>query len=529
MGSVTALAGAPGAAGAAQAGRSQKIHLPRFGIKLLASRINLEHHNAIALRAPLDLKYMGTLKPNQQIICDYLLRCHFNPQRVERIESGVTLNMQTGHGKSFVAMYLIGALKCRTLIITHNKNILQQWEELIAKYFPGAELGTYHGTKKKFGDITIGVINSMVADTFKFGAKDAYALSVFGAAFTGGAVLGGARPAPAQKVGQKVAQGVEVLPRAFYDAFDFIIFDESHEYCSNMRNKIFRVCQVPYMLGLSATPNEREDGLTKVCLWNIGPVLDVTKLPGYSSTDVNFTGKVVRVNYYGPSEYTQIVMNKTIDVVSVQALLEQITADPQRTQMVVDLILEFHQQNYNIFVFADRREYLQKIDSALRQINLRAAIVTTDEEMRALDAAVLSTLLMPDAAADAPINGPDQAPINGPDQAGNSIKSMCLLGGSKAQDMNLAKAEKNIILSTYAYMVTGTSIPKMNCMIMTTPRKTKIRQAVGRVFRLGSDESVTRIIVDIVDMKIPIKSQYYERKKYYDSQNFEIVERKVKA
>ena len=70
-------------------------------------------------------------------------------------------------------------------------------------------------------------------------------------------------------------------------------------------------------------------------------------------------------------------------------------------------------------------------------------------------------------------------------------------------------------MTTYPYSSTGVSIDKMDSLILATPRKSKMTQILGRIFRLGGDQSVKRFIVDIVDNKITLKSQYSARKKVY--------------
>jgi superfamily II DNA or RNA helicase len=47
----------------------------------------------------------------------------------------------------------------------------------------------------------------------------------------------------------------------FFKSFDFVVLDEIHYYCTKDRRKIYDRCQAPYMLGLSATPEERSDKL----------------------------------------------------------------------------------------------------------------------------------------------------------------------------------------------------------------------------------------------------------------------------
>ena len=108
------------------------------------------------------------------------------------------------------------------------------------------------------------------------------------------------------------------------------------------------------------------------------------------------------------------------------------------------------------------------------------------------------------------------------------VNSKRLVGGATAEEIKFAEEYSNVILTTYQFMGTGKSIPKMDSIILTTPRKRKSEQFIGRIFRLGSNYSITRKIIDIVDWSCCFKSQWYMRKKYYDSQGYEIKIRPVK-
>jgi hypothetical protein len=57
---------------------------------------------------------------------------------------------------------------------------------------------------------------------------------------------------------------------------------------------------------------------------------------------------------------------------------------------------------------------------------------------------------------------------------------------------------------------------------MASPRKSKMEQYVKRVFRLGSDTSVRRHVYDIVDVRTPLKNQFYVRNKFYKAQAFDV-------
>jgi hypothetical protein len=67
----------------------------------------------------------------------------------------------------------------------------------------------------------------------------------------------------------------------------------------------------------------------------------------------------------------------------------------------------------------------------------------------------------------------------------------------------------------------------MNSLILATPRKSNMTQILGRIYRLSSDATIKRHIIDIVDNKTCLKSQYYHRKKTYMELDSEINDIKV--
>jgi superfamily II DNA or RNA helicase len=433
-----------------------KLYIPRFGAFLLTSKFNVTFTNQIIPQNPLpDLTYTGKFSGNQELIFNDIIANKFNVTRMQNGKSGLILNLQAGMGKTFLAMSLIGELKCRTLIVCHNSSIMDQWVKLITEYFPGTSVGQYYSKKKTLGDITVGIINSLIMDEIKLPNI--------------------------------------TTPREFYDKFDFVIFDEAHEYCSATRSQIYKVAQCPYMLGLSATPNDRGDTLDKINHWGCGSVYDASLLPGYTTKEISFKGRVTKICYSGPPDYTETILNEKLDLVSVPLMIGQLCADPYRLAMIIDLIIEQHKAGLNILVFADRRSYLETIRVELEKKSLQGQMMTDDTEYNNI----------------------------------TGIAAMRLVGGSTSQEMDLAKEKKNIILTTYQYFGTGTSIPKLNAVILTTPRKSKSRQFVGRIFRLGSNYEIERQIIDITDMRTTLKNQWQSRVLYYKEQNYTIVDRKI--
>ena len=57
----------------------------------------------------------------------------------------------------------------------------------------------------------------------------------------------------------------------------------------------------------------------------------------------------------------------------------------------------------------------------------------------------------------------------------------------------------------------------MDTILFVTPRRNGVEQVIGRVFRPGKNKN-ERWIIDIIDWKINLKSQWYERLDVYDRQ-----------
>ena len=103
-----------------------------------------------------------------------------------------------------------------------------------------------------------------------------------------------------------------------------------------------------------------------------------------------------------------------------------------------------------------------------------------------------------------------------------------IVGGAGVDELDRAEIHSKVIFTTYQYMGTGKSIVKMNGLVLAHSRKNKMRQFINRIFRLGSDATITREIWDICDIKTRIAAQWRTRKEYYESKKYKIIERVVK-
>jgi len=449
--------------------KKQYIIVPRFGsFEILNESFKLRHY-CIKSQLPSGdeclAKFTGKLTTNQQVITEYLLKNIYNKQRLIRGSAGCILNLEAGQGKSYIAAYLFGVFKRKTAIILHSSSLLEQWKTLLTVCYPNIAIGEYHSKKKTDGDIILMIVNSV--------AKSKEFVDTVG------------------KRKNKVI--ITRTPGEYFDRFGFIVYDECHLYANNFAAKAFKRASAPYMLGLSATPNDNIDKFDKLVWWEIGQVIDAARIPGFKSTESNFTATIHRIMYYGSGEYTKLLLNPGTGMVSTTLTIGQLCNDKHRMKLIINCICECAEDPARyIYVFADRRDYLERI---------REEYIKHQKQSTNNDTSALMT---------------------------NDDEYVRIVGGSTTKDLKHAELNARIIFTTYQYMGTGKSIVKMNALILATPRKSKMAQYIKRIFRLGSDESIDRVVYDIVDMKTTLSNQWSKRKKFYKSENYKIIEKKIK-
>lgn len=405
-------------------------------------------------------EWEAELSHNQQITTKWLMENVYTPANEKRGSAGCIVKMPTGTGKTYMGASIIREIGGPVLIICRDSGDCEQWVRTLNGVFPEIRIGEYHGVTKSDGDIIVSVVNSIYDSTvFKYRIFNGH-------------------PLYSRKVTGITEDSVDFMKR-----FKLIIWDEAHTYCSKSGVKAFMKAQAPYMLGLSATPNDRPDKFDPIAHWNIGQVVDATKLDGYKHDDIVYKCKVKVIDYEGHPDYIKpITANCQGQIVtSTTLMIKQFATDPYRLQLICKQIESLYKKGHNTVVFADRKEYLDIISQALTVIK-----------------SIKATIMIDDSVYD-------------------SVKT--LVGGAKSNAISDATLAGRIILTTYAYFGTGKSIKRLNAIIFATPRKSHVNQFIGRIFRKGSDNTIRRRVIDIVDCKTSLKSQYYARKVIYDMQN----------
>jgi superfamily II DNA or RNA helicase len=248
--------------------------------------------------------------------------------------------------------------------------------------------------------------------------------------------------------------------------FGFIVLDEIHLYNTEKFKTIFSVAQCARTLGLTATSNDRNDPFDPCAWYWYGYPIKAEELPGFDVTGTDFKTLIKTVRYYGPPEYTRTVKNRD-GVPSSGGTINLIMKDPERKTALLNLVREQHAENRNVYLILEHRKAVDEYAEALSDLNV------------------------------------DRPEVNK------------LMGGVSAETVSDTREHARIIVCTYQYITVGVSIVRMDTIILGSPRKSNFKQLIGRIRRLGSDEGIDRIVIDIVDARSFLARQYYVRKKIY--------------
>lgn len=434
-------------------GTKQVLNLARFsGIKNLVNQkfpqIKIEYINKIQPGKDISHKFQPEdivdLEDYQELCLNYLMDKIYTPEKLKTGSGSCIFVMDTGLGKTFTAAGLIGKLKVKTLIILPNRSNFKGWYDPFKIYLKSLEIGEYHATEKKDGDIVIMTIDSALNEIFKF-------------------------------------KNLEINYQEYFKQFGLVIFDEIHSYPTKSYQEIFWRTNFPFGLGLTATPDERLDGMDPVYYAHSGTIIRAPEIPGFSNflEELNWKGKVLKVKFYGEPEFTKQILNQQ-NITDTTEMLKQFSRDPRRIELILKIIKQKYFEGRYIFVFAVHRNILDCLMELLNQ-ELGNQNCWNEEDMTKF------------------------------------------MGGFTESEQKIAQEKARIIFTTYSFGKQSVSIERMDTIIFAQPIRNKMRQTIGRILRRGGNPEIEREIIDIVDMNTSLKSQYNTRKQVYLEKKFPII------
>ncbi|MBQ7477678.1 MAG: DEAD/DEAH box helicase family protein [Selenomonadaceae bacterium] len=180
----------------------------------------------------IDVLFQGTLQPEQEKAAAAMLE-H---------ETGI-LGAATGFGKTVLGTYLIASRKVNTLILVHNREIMKQWQEDLARFLEiREEIPVEEGKRKRKPRSIVGTLYARHDSLHGF--VDVAMISSLG---------------HDEEIDERVAD------------YGMVIMDECHHAGAYTFENVLWKVKARYVYGLTATPL-REDGHEKIVFMQLGPV-----------------------------------------------------------------------------------------------------------------------------------------------------------------------------------------------------------------------------------------------------------------
>jgi superfamily II DNA or RNA helicase len=295
---------------------SSRIYMPKFyGIKTFGVPDIIKLHDGININT----EFNGTLRPYQEEAAVKFLEAARNPQKM-----GGIINVHCGWGKTNLAIYIMCALKKKTLIVCHKDFLLQQWKERIEQFTTGAKIGML---KAKIIDIENKDI--VLASLQSLSMKD--------------------------------------YPEDTFNTFGFFIADECHHFPAEVFSRALKKVNFKYALGLSATLN-RKDGLTKVLKWHIGNVV-------FKAAKRTDELQVHFCDFYDPNPKYSLEVKGYNNKLNVSRMINNICEYEPRTNFIIQKLIEVlvKEPERRVIILSDRRNHLECFHALLSQKGYESA------------------------------------------------------------------------------------------------------------------------------------------------------------
>nr|VFJ66414.1 MAG: hypothetical protein BECKFW1821C_GA0114237_100958 [Candidatus Kentron sp. FW] len=256
------------------------------------------------------LAFMGKLRKDQKKAVS----------NITAHDTGI-LHAPTAFGKTVTAIGVIAERRVNTLILTHTRQLLEQWRERIRSFLTGVEVGVIGaGKRKPTGQIDIVTYQSLV---------DRRDNSVSGL------------------VGQ----------------YGQIIIDECHHISAPRFEMVLNEVRAKYVLGLTATP-DRQDGHQKIMFMLAGPVRH--KVGAENKTGFEQTVILGRL-YQQPPHFT--------DPPHISEVYRWLMESTQRNQRIVDDVSASIEAGRHPLVLTERREHAERLAKMLTERGFRAVVL----------------------------------------------------------------------------------------------------------------------------------------------------------
>ncbi len=236
------------------------------------------------------------------------------------------LHAPTAFGKTVTAIGIVAKRQVNTLILTHSRQLLDQWKERLETFIEGASVGVIGGGKKKpTGQIDVATYQSLI------NKKD-------------------------NTVSSKVRE------------YGQVIIDECHHISAPRYEMLLNEVSARYVVGLTATP-DRQDGHQKIMFMVTGPVRHKVR----AEHGAKFVQRViVRERHETPPADIFQNNGERPHIASVYRWLAQSNA---RNQDIVQDVVRCVQNEANCLLLTERREHAETLATLLEAKSISSVVL----------------------------------------------------------------------------------------------------------------------------------------------------------
>lgn len=244
-----------------------------------------------------DMKYIGKLRPNQEIIVNKII------DGFEKHRGGLLI-AGCGSGKTNMAIYIACKYKLKTLFIVHKKFLKNQVIDRIKSTTNVKHIGTIQQkTIETDHPFVVGMVHSL--------AKINYNDELF-------------------------------------KDFGMIIIDEVHHMGARNFSRVYQKMTAKYMLGITAE-RKRNDGMFKIINWYMGPILHAEEQKPNDMV-------VVKKIHYKTSNHdrSRVINNKFTGEPDRSTMVTNLVHIKRRNRFIIKTIEELFDQGKNILCLTGR-------------------------------------------------------------------------------------------------------------------------------------------------------------------------------
>jgi superfamily II DNA or RNA helicase len=269
-------------------------------------------------------------------------------------------------------------------------------------------------------------------------------------------------------IGMLQSLSMKEYPSTMFDSFGLTIVDECHHISSEVFCRSLQKIVTQYTLGLSATM-QRKDGLTKVFKMFLG---DIVYSEERESTDQVLV-KAIQYVVDNP-EFNEMCYDYRGNP-AYSTMISKLCGFNGRSEFILEVIQKElkEKEDQQIMILAHNKTLLTYLHEAIAHRNIAEGSVGY------------------------------------------------YVGGMKEAELKKSETCK-IIIATYAMAAEALDIKTLTTLVLATP-KTDIVQAVGRILRVKHERPM---VVDIIDSHEVFLSQWQKRRKYYNENNYKIMQTK---